>query len=773
MVDGARRSSGGRWHVAARAALCSGLLACGGAAASGSPEAGLDGTAPGEADANPGDGSPGDAPSSPPDRSGDSSGRPPVDAVDAIAVATGDSGTKFGDAGAPSAPGDAAPPSPASATAYLGNPAHTNSVVDPSLAPPLAAVWSFEPAVGVTFDYPLIAGGRVYFVYGGNSTGSNRQLVAVDEHTGATIWGPVDLGAQLLAGHAYDGERVFSVDRTGLVRAFDAATGAASWTYALGGLSSAGQPTAYRGLLYVVDEGVLTALDEATGQVRWTIALGVAGQTSPAVTDDGVFVAFGCEDVYAFDRLTGSLLWHHLPQCDGTGAIPLVFERRLYVTELDPLPEHTDVYDALNGGVVASLPCFIYPAFDSGHAYCDQRTPLLAFDLTTGAQTWTFQGDGKLNLGPFAAAGTVYVASDSGMMFGVDESTGALAWSAEADVLGAAAPIAAGEGILLAQLYGGDGVVAYAHADLPDVGVTLDDGGAPAAPFTLVPSANPIALALDDANVYWADFAAGDVAMAPKSGGAPVVLWSSTTMRPRAIAVDTANVYVLATADTTTGSSLVAVPISGAPAAPLTTSPNLLAAPLAAGPSLVYWVDQGSVLGMPKTGGAVAGVVPGVPAAALAVDASSLYWSAQDGLHAQPLSGGPAALLGVPANPEPTPQGPLAAAAIAVDATNVYYAINSFAGAGTIGSIPIAGGPPTTLATGRPGSLMAIAVDDRNVYWVEGEGTIQQGAIAAVPKAGGRVAVLATGLSDPMSVAVDSSGVYFPSAGGGVGKIAK
>src|SRR5579883_2765008 len=137
MVDGARRSSGGRWHVAARAALCSGLLACGGAAASGSPEAGLDGTAPGEADANPGDGSPGDAPSSPPDRSGDSSGRPPVDAVDASAVATGDSGTKFGDAGAPSAPGDAAPPSPASATAYLGNPAHTNSVVDPSLAPPL------------------------------------------------------------------------------------------------------------------------------------------------------------------------------------------------------------------------------------------------------------------------------------------------------------------------------------------------------------------------------------------------------------------------------------------------------------------------------------------------------------------------------------------------------------------------------------------------------------------------------------------------------------
>jgi hypothetical protein len=164
---------------------------------------------------------------------------------------------------------------------------------------------------------------------------------------------------------------------------------------------------------------------------------------------------------------------------------------------------------------------------------------------------------------------------------------------------------------------------------------------------------------------------------------------------------------------------------------------------------------------------------PGVPAAALAVDASNLYWSASDGLHKLPLSGGLGTLLGVPANAEPMALGRGAAAAIAVDGTNVYYGMNSFAGPGSVGYVPIVGGPATVLASGRPGSVVAIAVDDRNVYWVEGEGTIQQGAIAAVPKTGGQVAVLVSGLSDPMSVAVDPSGVYFPNVGGAIGKIAK
>jgi hypothetical protein len=276
----------------------------------------------------------------------------------------------------------------------------------------------------------------------------------------------------------------------------------------------------------------------------------------------------------------------------------------------------------------------------------------------------------------------------------------ALAWSTEADRLAVAGPMVAGEGILLTQLYGAGGEVAYAHFDQSDAGVVLGDGAAPT-PFTLVPNANPIALALDDANVYWADFGAGEIAEAPKSGGPPVVLWSSSTTQPRAIAVDPTNVYVVASGSEQGTSEIMAVPIAGGAVSTFASSPALLTGPIVAGPSAVHWVD-GAVQSVPKAGGAV----------------------------------------------------------------------NSF-GPGSVGYVPIAGGLATVLASGRPASIVAIAVDDRNVYWVEREGTIQQGAIAAVPKTGGQVAVLVSGLSDPMSTAVDPSGVYFRNAAGGIGKIAK
>jgi hypothetical protein len=140
-----------------------------------------------------------------------------------------------------------------------------------------------------------------------------------------------------------------------------------------------------------------------------------------------------------------------------------------------------------------------------------------------------------------------------------------------------------------------------------------------------------------------------------------------------------------------------------------------------------------------------------------------LYWSAADGLYIAPLTGGSATKL-----------ASTSAAALAADGTNVYYVAGSNAGPGVVGFVPLSGGSPTLLASGRIGSLVAVAVDDQNVYWIEGEGTIQRGAVAAVPKAGGQVTVLASGLSDPLAIAVDGSGIYFANtAGGTIGRIPK
>jgi hypothetical protein len=81
----------------------------------------------------------------------------------------------------------------------------------------------------------------------------------------------------------------------------------------------------------------------------------------------------------------------------------------------------------------------------------------------------------------------------------------------------------AGEGILLTQLYGGGGVMAYAHFDQSDAGVVLGDGAAPT-PFTLVPTQTRSRSRSITRTWYWADFGAGEIAKASKSGGPPVVL---------------------------------------------------------------------------------------------------------------------------------------------------------------------------------------------------------------------------------------------------------
>lgn len=106
--------------------------------------------------------------------------------------------------------------------------------------------------------------------------------------------------------------------------------------------------------------------------------------------------------------------------------------------------------------------------------------------------------------------------------------------------------------------------------------------------------------------------------------------------------------------------------------------------------------------------------------------------------------------------------------AIAVYGTNVYWLNRGttacpnapYCGDGSLNAIPLAGGVPTTLASGldEPNSL---AVDGTNVYWTDA----QDGTVKAVPLAGGTVTTLATGQNGPGSVAVNGTHVYWVDSG--------
>jgi outer membrane protein assembly factor BamB len=653
---------------------------------------------------------------------------------------------------------------PSMASSYLVNPAHTNAVADPSLAPPLAFLWTESFADSVT-NYPLIAGGRVYLLLSGGTSG---KLVALEKTSGATLWGPVDIGGSEVVGHAYDAERVFALTSDkGLLRAFDAATGRQLWSRALGSApGNVGPPTAYRGIVYVAPNDAVIALDEVTGAILWKAKVDfpdyLPGGSSPAVSDDAVFVAY-CGEAYAFDRTTGALVWQKRVDCKGGGSLaPAVYGGRVYVSELSGA---FAVFDAQTGAAAGSVSSVYYPAFDGTRAFCNLRTPLQAVDLPSGARAWTFDGDMQLDSIPFAGGGTVYIASDSGKIFGVDETSGAEVWTTQADPLGAAPPVG-GEGILIAHLYSGQGVVAYAHVDLPDASVVVGDGGVASA-VVLASGEEPNGLALGDADVYWTDTGGGQVRSVNKNGGQAVTVSDAPGTDPWGLAVDSTRVYwsVPNFASGGMNATIMSIPLAGGAATTLASnldSPELVVA----GPSNVYWTALGpaAVESVPLDGGSVATIARDpLGGAGVAIDATDLYWSTGAGIFRAPLAGG-----------APTRIGP-AADAIAVDSTNVYYVVETPNGSGLVARVPIAGGTPETLASGRTGSLPAVAVDDRNVYWIEGEGTIEEGAVAAVPKSGGIVAVLVSGLSDPSAIVVDGTGVYFdnPAGGGLVEKIPK
>jgi hypothetical protein len=89
---------------------------------------------------------------------------------------------------------------------------------------------------------------------------------------------------------------------------------------------------------------------------------------------------------------------------------------------------------------------------------------------------------------------------------------------------------------------------------------------------------------------------------------------------------------------------------------------------------------------------------------------------------------------------------------LAVDAESVYWV--EFTG-DVVMKAPIAGGSPTTLASGQAGPV-AMALDASNVYW----SNLQDSTIMKVPIGGG-TPTMVTSATGPRTLAVDSSNIYF------------
>src|SRR5437588_411439 len=347
------------------------------------------------------------------------------------------------------------------AVAYQMDPAHGGDQPNDPIAPPLSKWWSVD--LGGTVSYPLVAQGMVYVVVAENWLVNGSRLYAIDQASGHVIWRSIELGGNSYwAAATYEGGRVFVVNATNQLRAFDASNGSLVWSLQLPGQAwSSTPPTAFNGVVYGVgygSGGTVYAVRESDGGILWQKTVSSGDQSSPAVSATGVYVSYVCDHVYDFAPSNGALLWSKAGSCiGGGGRTSVLYNGRLYVR--DPLnPASNPIYDAQNGtglGTYAAVPA---PAFDGSIGFFLNGTTLEARNLSSMAQIWSFNGDGWWSSAPIVVNGYVYAGSTSGNLYALAVATGSLAWSAnlgapirapdEHNLSNPLAGIAAGQGML-------------------------------------------------------------------------------------------------------------------------------------------------------------------------------------------------------------------------------------------------------------------------------------------------------------------------------------
>ena len=345
---------------------------------------------------------------------------------------------------------------------------------------PAAPAWTATLS-GAT-SYPLVAGGLVFAAASaGTGLNAGANLYALNEQTGAIVWGPVNVidafGGSAIA---YDNGSIFFVNGTGVVQSYNAATGVLIWSQKIQSQVSS-PPTAANGVLYVANasssaNGTLYAFDESNGNVLWTQQVLIGQNSSPAVATDGVYVTYPCQ-VYKFDPISGATLWHYNNGCIGAfSGAPVVANG--YVFARDPSSTSNEIFLAANGSLVEPFPLSsaIPAVFGTTGYFRIQGVGLVAKDVSsppgappTLVDLWTFAGDGNLATPAIVIDQTVFIASTSGNVYGLSATTGAQLWSGNAgaaiavtnenDFIHPISGLGAGDGYLIVPA--GNGLTAW------------------------------------------------------------------------------------------------------------------------------------------------------------------------------------------------------------------------------------------------------------------------------------------------------------------------
>ena len=272
----------------------------------------------------------------------------------------------------------------------------------------LAAAWTVKAGEGSTARVrlaaaPVVGDGRVYVV------DTSAELRAFDVRNGGVVWqahigDPRENAAALFGGGAsFDNGKVYATNGLGNVAAFDAATGKLVWIVRPGG-PLRGSPTIANDNVYVVSQdNQLYALNPADGSIRWQQAAsieqaGVLGVASPAATSGTVVAGFSSGELTAFRYENGRALWQD------------VLTRTTIATSV---------------GILSDIDA--NPVVDNGRVYAiGQGGRMVALELNTGQRVWEINIAGIST--PWIAGDWLFVVTDQAQLLCIARSNGHVRW---------------------------------------------------------------------------------------------------------------------------------------------------------------------------------------------------------------------------------------------------------------------------------------------------------------------------------------------------------
>src|SRR5262245_37227631 len=298
---------------------------------------------------------------------------------------------------------------------------HAAGFVTPKVWPERLTVrWKTE--VGLGYATPLLVGDRLY-VFARQA--DDEVMAALDAASGKVLWrtgypAPFKMdkaaaphGAGPKSTPAYADGKLFSLGMSGIVSAFDAASGKRLWQKpALPGqllwTSHSFSPLVDRGAVVVYmggnDRGTLSAFDVNTGEAKWSWSGDGPGYGSPMLFDFGgtpQIVTMTQQKFVGLDAATGRLLWE-----------------RAYTTEYTQ-----NIITPVRFGDTLIV---------SGY-----QKPMVAFRLTRQKDRWTTEqvwenADVSLYMSDAVVAGETLVGFSqrrSGQFFALDARSGKTLWT--------------------------------------------------------------------------------------------------------------------------------------------------------------------------------------------------------------------------------------------------------------------------------------------------------------------------------------------------------